>query len=336
VALLDADERKSMIIESRRRHHLPVGLLLCLSGAIGCGEEGAPFPGEEGAPSPDQVAVITQAATVSSRFATLTDGSGKITVETYQCNNDTPGAHPVVACSVPSDFVLIGGSAATDLRTPLAFLTASYPNAGLTTWTGASKDHGISHPHTLWVFATGMKVAGMTPAALRQQLSLVTRTSPVAAHPSLVASPVPANKFLLSTGASDNYPGPGNLLTAVWNTGVRGKDHEYADPATITSYELFINKTLPVGTLDLRFSSTAGPMVNTDISSANVRPDVGNYVPAGAFCFSVYDNPGRLILSYGFTPGRAASNGYECWTKDHISPARGQALAGMTFLKLVQ
>jgi hypothetical protein len=311
-------------------------LSLALAGAAlasGCGE-----PPTTGAPDLEETsqAIITDnGAVFDQRF----DASRKIRFTARACFNTTAVAHPTVSCPVGADDVLIGGSAHTTTAKPGVFLTASYPDSGLTKWTASSKDHGEAHPHNLFVFSFGLNVAGMTPAQLRQALSLVTRTSAVADHPKLQSSSVPSDEFLLSTGGKVNWSGVGNLLTGVWPTSVAGKDHVWADPASITMYELRIKKTLRIGTADVAIEvkekTTAGPTVDNGFSAANVRSDSG-FAPAGAFGYSVWWNPGRLMIGYGYHPGRGAANGYETWTSDHLFPAKGQALAGMTEIRVKQ
>ena len=281
----------------------------------------------------EQTETVQQAVTNGGIFASEFDASANVRVSAFLCWNETPVAHPTVTCPVRSDFVVISGSAHTATSTPRGFLTASYPNSGLTSWTASSKDHVVPHPHQLFVMAYGMSVVGMTPDQLRQHLTLITRTSAVAAHPRLQASSVPSTKFLLGVGAKVNWTGAGNMLTGVWHTGVRAKDHLHSDPASITMYEIQIAKTLPAGRVDVILRESAGTTVSTGLSGSTVRRASG-YAPAGAYGFAVYSGAGRLMTAYGYHPQRTATNGYETWTTDHEAASSGQALAAMSMIRV--
>jgi hypothetical protein len=264
-----------------------------------------------------------------------------MTLKVWDCWNNDFEAHPTVSCAVDSDYVLVGGGAHTVTSAPGALLTASYPDSGLTKWTASSKDHGEPHPHRLHVFAHGLKVKGLTAAELRANLKLQTRTSAKVAHPKLEAGPVPApgadqvSWALLSVGARVDYgTGPGAMLTAIWRTAVAAKDHGWANPSTITSYELFIKKVLKRGSttvcnVDLVWTENTTPVVETGLSAGNLRPMPG-YLEIGAFAYSIYWNAGRLLIGHGYSTGRSPTVAWEPRSKDHLWADRGQILAGMT------
>jgi len=76
-------------------------------------------------------------------------------------------------------------------------------------------------------------------------IQLFAVTSGVAPHPS-IELPVPAGYKIVGGGATDNWNGAGNLLTASYPKGpntwfAAGKDHEQSSPASITAYALALH-----------------------------------------------------------------------------------------------
>jgi LysM domain len=70
--------------------------------------------------------------------------------------------HPSDSQSIDQGWLLTGGGARTDCNVVGNLLTASYP-IDSTTWRGEAKDHGVSCPSPIWVYAVGLKpVPGST------------------------------------------------------------------------------------------------------------------------------------------------------------------------------
>lgn len=64
--------------------------------------------------------------------------------------------HPSAAVEIPSDYLLTGGGAQTSCPAAGNLLTASYPYS-LTIWRGEAKDHIVSCPSSIVVYAIGLK-----------------------------------------------------------------------------------------------------------------------------------------------------------------------------------
>ncbi|WP_428261095.1 hypothetical protein [Haliangium sp.] len=169
-----------------------------------------------------------------------TDASGQVHIRIYEC--EAYAQHPVVHCGVDADEVLVGGGAWADYGAgPGALLTASYPESNdLETWVGKSKDHESVNPHTLHVYAIGMRLTGVSRSTLKSHLILKASTSGSGSHPSHTVS-LPAGYQVIGGGARVNWSGSGNLLTesypyngTTWK--VKSKDHLVSSPATITAY----------------------------------------------------------------------------------------------------
>jgi len=151
--------------------------------------------------------------------------------------------HPEAETGVPSDqFVLIGGGLRVDWQGAGNLATASFPSTEFS-WKARSKDHDISDPSNLRVFAI----------CLRRDLpvgNVVTRIdradSGQANHPAAVASLDPG--FALTGGGAEvHWQGAGNLLwklepsTSISPSfSAASKDHVDPDPSTLTVYALGI------------------------------------------------------------------------------------------------
>lgn len=317
----------------------PPTIAAIVAAAAGCGDL-PPTAQHDLSTTADPIEVARQKLTIvreqhTARTVTDPRFGRAVSLVVWRCRSTEEVAHPTVPCDVDPEYVLVGGSAHTNTASPGAMLTASYPNAGLTTWTASSKDHEAPHPHILYTFAHGIKVKDMSAQELRGYLTLTVRTSEKASHPYLPASDVPSNKWLLSVGAKVDYGnGPGSMLTALWPTEVAAKDHGWSSPATITAYEIMIPKSLPVANVEVKTADTTSALVERGVAYSGGTRVLDGYVEVGAFAFSSYWHPGRMLLSHGYTWGRSASTGYEARTKDHLWEARGIAMSRMTMMRV--
>lgn len=153
------------------------------------------------------------------------------------------GAHPSAEVKLDPDFaakggVMVGGGARVDWAGAGNMLTASFPKDS-TTWAANAKDHSVSDPASITVYAIGLrsKVEGVA-----LEMKIKKFTSPKTAHP--VAETSPDNGLtLVGGGALATWDGAGNLLTASYpkdaNTWLASsKDHIESGPATMTAYAI--------------------------------------------------------------------------------------------------
>ena len=71
---------------------------------------------------------------------------------------------------IPSDYVLIGGGAYT-VNTETnggGYVTASYPDFNNNRWRASSKDHHVVDQHTLYVYAIGLKLDGVSNGSIKK------------------------------------------------------------------------------------------------------------------------------------------------------------------------
>jgi len=151
--------------------------------------------------------------------------------------------HPEAETGVPSDdFVLIGGGFRVDWHGNGNLGTASFPSTEFS-WKARSKDHNVSDPSNLRVFAICIKrnlpVGSVT-------VSITKAESGQAPHPAAVATVSPGFA-LVGGGAEVHWKGNGNLLwklepstTLDQSFSAASKDHEVSDPSTITAYAMGI------------------------------------------------------------------------------------------------
>jgi hypothetical protein len=151
--------------------------------------------------------------------------------------------HPEAETGVPDDsFVMIGGGFRVDWHGAGNLATASFPSTEFS-WKARSKDHDISDPANLRVFA--MCLRRNLPVG-QVRVSIQRSDSGQAPHPAAIAN-VAAGFALTGGGAEVHTNGPGNLL---WNLepstsnnptfAAASKDHVDPSPATITAYAIGI------------------------------------------------------------------------------------------------
>ncbi len=250
-------------------------------------------------------------ADVSSAFAAVgascggvvklfenTDASGKITIAVFERYSTTTSGHNTdFAVTVPSDYVVIGGGGEGKENPAGNLLTASYPNAGLTSWLVSTKDHIALDPTRVRAWAIGLKIVGLTPAQVRSNLIVVSATSSFAAWTDVTAT-VPAGYALVGGGIKVNWSGQGNLATASAPSGpngwrVRSKDHIQSSPATALAYAIGLNSSIAgVGRI--------GSIVNGGTSAVVAHPSYtatlgAGYALSGCGAFVNWTGNGNLL-----------------------------------------
>lgn len=173
--------------------------------------------------------------------AKMKDGT-PISALNYKVVSATSGvaAHPKLQVDLPPEFTVVGGGAKANYTGNGSILYASYPTSGLGGWVGSAKDHNISDPATITVWAIGLRESFLKDAGMRVS-SFSNTSSPAVNHPSDTF--VVPDFYLTGVGARVNWKSNGNLLTASFpqdhhTVVVKGKDHQVADPATITAYAI--------------------------------------------------------------------------------------------------
>jgi len=152
-------------------------------------------------------------------------------------------SHPEAETGVPSDnFVLVGGGFRVDWHGAGNLGTASFPITEFS-WKACSKDHGISDPSNLQVFAICIKKnisVGTVTVAITKADSNQTP------HPEAVALVKPGFA-LVGGGAEVHWNELGNFLwklepstSQVQSFSAASKDVIYSDPSIITAYALGI------------------------------------------------------------------------------------------------
>jgi hypothetical protein len=166
-----------------------------------------------------------------------------------------PVPHPVVSVAVPDGHTLIGGGfrANGDTGEPPygvgQLVAASFPELG-EVWTARSKDHLVSHPCTLDVYAVGLRsVFALDSGELCvvRRDSVVARSGGPSSRP-LASAVAPAACALTGIGADLHPREPGALLWRLepvadaGRPGVAagGRGHEAPAPTMLTAYALGI------------------------------------------------------------------------------------------------
>jgi hypothetical protein len=156
--------------------------------------------------------------------------------------------HPEAETGVPSDeFVLVGGGFRIDWHGAGNLATASFPSTEFS-WKARSKDHDISDPANLHIFAIGLR----RNLPVGKVVGLIERAdSGQANHPAADATLAPG--FVLTGGGAEvHFNGDGNLLWRLEPStslnpsfSAASKDHMHPDPSTLTTYALGIRLAVP-------------------------------------------------------------------------------------------
>lgn len=265
-----------------------------------------------------------QLAACPSGASCVTTALGNLTVRYYTCSWSGSTARNRKACTVDSDFVLVGGGAEIrDDGQPGALLTGSYPDGD--SWWAESKDHVASYPHRTRAYAIGLRLAGLTKSQLQQSVTTVARAMGPTAHPSIKFVP-PAGQLILSGGAQTQYVGSGQLLTTSTLSGTgwiaASKDHVQSDPGYVTVYVTTI-KDRPTGSsIRLATDYTVSQSISSgggyrSVTTINVDDSLVTGIGAAAI------GTNRLLTDA--FPVSQARGGGTVNTKDHVTPANGSA-----------
>ncbi len=267
------------------------------------------------------------------------DWSREVEVRIYEAISPQAQSQQSIGCQVEPDFVVVGGGAYVDYGTGSgAFLTESRPlDERLTTWVASSKDHYLPSPHTLYVYAIGLRLRDRSgrpvpPSELLRDIRIYSRTSDVRSHPR-TESPIPPQSFLLGGGARVNTTGAGNLLfksaPGPYGWVASSKDHVHPSPASVTAYTIFVprrDRSPYFSRLEFSVVEREGPQVQNGVGTA--RGDVApGWVLAsvGGMDGSYRDTPppyaGRLL--FGIRPEGTYTTQISAYTKDHVVPQGG-------------
>jgi len=210
--------------------------------------------------------------------------------------------------TIPSDYVIIGGSAiiindGIANFFPSSFITASRPNFQNNSWIGQSKDHLNREPHYLRITAVGLRILNNTSAYLRSNMQVFSVTSGVASHPAASVS-VPSGFTMLGGGAQVDYGnGAGSLLVSSYPSSLntwsaKSKDHGILSPARITVYAVGISNTLGFSNA-IAVSSPSFATVGRTVAFANLPQD--EFLPWFPGCSganTTFTGFGRMLQGY--------------------------------------
>lgn len=257
-----------------------------------------------------------------------TDWSGTIAVEVVACSDDVNRHHNIgIFCSLDSDFVVTGGGASANFGFgPGALLIESRPfDSNLGAWVGSSKDHLVSSPHTLTVYAVGIRLAGVSRADLRGQMQLKQVVAPFFQNQPNLSAKVDPEFMLVGGGVSLLNPGGNNVLLTgsfpspdgtAW-TGT-GKDHVTPDTTRIQVFAIGLRPSIPffgniaraVVQRSFTFDGFTGPGFPGTVD-VQVTPGT---IPVGPGAVSNWaPGQGRLLFGIDVNAG-----GVRAWDKDHV------------------
>jgi vibriolysin len=264
-----------------------------------------------------------------------TDASGKVSVRMYMCKESVAGSTVAGVCPVEADRVLVGGGGQeSTFGANGSLLTHSAPSGKAGgNWIAISKAHVYPDVHKVRAYAIGLKLTGFSASQLAAAVQTVTVTSPVAAHPGVVAIP-PSGTILLGGGAYTNNAD--QLLTGSVPTAggwvAKAKEHIIPNHGTVTAIALSI-PACPAG-LGYCIESKVGP------ASGNSAPtgyhtqtaNAGGTSPVisiGGDAFS--GGPGRMLVS--LYPLPTALGMSVMVSKDHGFVDNGSDLASYITLR---
>jgi serine protease len=264
---------------------------------------------------------------IGKKLFEQTDASGKITIAVFERYSPTAASHNTdFAVEVPRDYVVIGGGGEGKENPTGNLLTASYPRADMGAWLVSTKDHRQSDPVQVRAWAIGLKIAGLTPAQLRSELTVRTATSGFTGHPDVIAN-LPAGYVLLGGGLKVNWSGAGNLATRSSPTAdARGwraisKDHLIASPATTQAFAIGIRSSIAgVGNLSAAIVESTSPFAPHPVNTTATR---AGYALTGCGAFANWSGAGNLLWRIRPSSPGAGLTACAVASKDHLvsSPA---------------
>jgi len=166
-------------------------------------------------------------------------------------------SHPKVTVALPDDYVLTSGGAFVDYRGAGNMLTASFPRANPDgdgdwyIWEAHSKDHDVSDPAALTVYAIGIRLRSAPAGSPGLQNIVTTSATTDPTDKPQITTTGPAGLVLTGGGAWDHWSGAGNMLTAsgpapdagtnasAFTWLASGTDHITSSPATISGWAIY-------------------------------------------------------------------------------------------------
>jgi vibriolysin len=154
-------------------------------------------------------------------------------------------SQPKAAVGLTDDYVLTGGGAIVNYTGAGNMLNASFPSPNPNgdgdwyIWNAHSKDHDISDPASITVYAIGIRLRGAPVNSPGVRSFIIAQTTPPTDKPQIKTDTMgttPGDACLSGGGAWDEWSGAGNMLTASGPTRdndwfARGSDHITASPA---------------------------------------------------------------------------------------------------------
>jgi hypothetical protein len=218
------------------------------------------------------------------------DWTGQVQLEIWRVKSPWATSHSNVTCTVPGDFVTIGGSVSTvgfDVSLPStpALVTESRPilTTNWSAWVGSSMGNPA---HELTVHCFGLKLAGVPAATLRANIRVVEKNSGTGVDEVWSLAQLPPGFRLLGGGARAN--GPGHVLVASWpglgHTWHGGARSIFPLPSGhVTAYAIGIADTIAgFGQLDIaRFTAWSTQRTGNTVASV-WEPAPNHYVVAGS------------------------------------------------------
>lgn len=231
---------------------------------------------------------ITDIAATGTIYNYATDSSGK--VKTVVVYDRAVGLKNDVSTSLPNDYVLIGGGGYSVSDTGY-FMTASYPDDSLTTWT-VKFSQPAKLNNIIYAYAVGLKLEGLTKAQLKANIQLMA---------GIDSASVDSSYVLIGGGTKVTYAGKGKRLIKsrpggnTWYGATTG--YLPADSATMTTYAIGIKKDIPVfGSLNVEHYAEANPLTNNKNSSVIIKLD-DNWVTACPGAELIGTIPGRRLTT---------------------------------------
>ena len=228
-----------------------------------------------------------------------------------------------------------GAWAQGNLASAGALLTASYPinPSAPSTWEGRSKDHRVSDPHTLHVYAIGLMLENVGKNTLQANILVNDRRVGPAGHLNTGVPDFSSEFVDLGSGAFVDYTGPGNMLTTVFPWSASSKEHMEPDAAHLTAYRMGIRKVIPgfAGELEGKIALQNNGLPRAGNVEALAVIDAG-YVPVGIGGTTSFEGFGRLLYRMG---PFAESNLfiYTAASKDHEVSDTGRTWVQVSLLR---
>ncbi len=244
-------------------------------------------------------------------YYSYTDWSGQIEALVMTVPQGQSGVNTVTA-TLPPEYVLVGGGARTtdtDI-TKGAFITASYPNWVANSWTASSKHHVHNDPHTLTVYAIGIKIQGVTAQTLRSVMTCTAPSTSGSGTQPYAQAFMPSSHHIIGGGARIDYGSDdGNLMVysrpsnGYWEA--KGKDHIHQSFATITVWAIGIQDFIPgfgyIDVINYDSSWVSGGPCGTGLITQVPSPTnyFGGWIATCAGAKSNYQpNQGRMLCGY--------------------------------------